>query len=554
MSVLRERRSVSIVLRTDDFVGVRNLPPGNVHLVTCKNGNHFSTATSNISNTNTIDTAVTVGFVVFGDGKTTTQDGSQHLIRKYDPVTEEVASEEASPIDELTRRNLLQQMLRGNNVSGTSLPPSRVLNYSDIVPGSDGDAMLSPHQLWSEQTRYITASRSLLLNEFRGLSSGDKIVPGCYDPESNVNDGDAGETGTGTAKPIADGKSLAYPPIPVVDPRASMATHKHAGTKKFLSRLEPNERTALFVTSSHNRWVWLDRVLETWYRNSWQALLGDLQLSYLLFLHLGCYSSLEHWKDLLAMLSLAVVDNSEHGDPRGGHEALYKGLLRLLPYQLSSMNDPEFLEDTDEGGGNFLIPSLARLHRYYHNPNPRRSAGCRGADNYDAESLSRLQNILWSKFPKSFGEPRRGPTITRLRSDSDSDSEEGHRGTDARMEVENRKEPYWGGIHNTAGSDFDSDEDGPVVVSSEEIEASMARSSRDNRGGTSLPTSDATTTTAQQRQQQQLRNSKQYSLLAAAIMPGEDVLMTCARALDEQTDVSLVREAAAYLQEVEQHR
>ena len=45
-----------------------------------------------------------------------------------------------------------------------------------------------------------------------------------------------------------------------------------------------------------------------------------------------------------------------------------------------------------------------------------------------------------------------------------------------------------------------------------------------------------------------------YPILSAAIMPTEDIVMTCARALDEQNDVSLVREAAAYLEEIEQYK
>ena len=36
--------------------------------------------------------------------------------------------------------------------------------------------------------------------------------------------------------------------------------------------------------------------------------------------------------------------------------------------------------------------------------------------------------------------------------------------------------------------------------------------------------------------------------------PDEDEVMACARILDEAKDVSLVREAAAYLKEVEAHR
>jgi hypothetical protein len=90
-----------------------------------------------------------------------------------------------------------------------------------------------------------------------------------------------------------------------------------------------------------------------------------------------------------------------------------------------------------------------------------------------------------------------------------------------------------------SGDDHDHDddsEDGPVVVAGDEVEASLARSSI----ASSLQLSSFSP---------EIRQT--YPLLVAAIMPHEDILMTCARALDEAVDVSLVREAAAYLEEME---
>jgi A1 cistron-splicing factor AAR2 len=85
----------------------------------------------------------------------------------------------------------------------------------------------------------------------------------------------------------------------------------------------------------------------------------------------------------------------------------------------------------------------------------------------------------------------------------------------------------------------DDDEDAPVIVGTEEIQASLARSSN---------------FTTSSRPPLLLEIQKAYPLLFAAMMPQEDILMTCARALDEKSDVSLVREAAAYLEQVEQQR
>jgi A1 cistron-splicing factor AAR2 len=46
----------------------------------------------------------------------------------------------------------------------------------------------------------------------------------------------------------------------------------------------------------------------------------------------------------------------------------------------------------------------------------------------------------------------------------------------------------------------------------------------------------------------------QYPFLFAAVSNDEDIIMACARILDEQRDVTLVREAAAYLEDVEAKR
>lgn len=83
--------------------------------------------------------------------------------------------------------------------------------------------------------------------------------------------------------------------------------------------------------------------------------------------------------------------------------------------------------------------------------------------------------------------------------------------------------------------DEEDDSDAPVVVGAEEIQASMARSSAESYSTDRL-SMDART---------------RFPLLVAAMQPHEDILMTCARALDAKLDVSVVREAAAYLQEVE---
>lgn len=234
----------TILLRTDDFVGVSGLDQG-FHLASVR-----PQANSSIS----------VGFLIV--------DNNSPLIRRYDPQTEEVSSQ---PVDSLTATNLLDQ------VRNQQLPQTSVIEYSKIVPGDQ-------EQQWKDQTKFITESGIL---GKRGLKHGDKIIPGSCQDEDAANL-------TLSNKTTVDGKSMAYPSIPVVDTTISLRTNRHAGTKRHLSSLSPSQRTQLFMEPRIASRLLYD-VLAMHYDGNWKALLADLQLAYILFLYLQCLASLEHW-------------------------------------------------------------------------------------------------------------------------------------------------------------------------------------------------------------------------------------------------------------------
>ena len=85
----------------------------------------------------------------------------------------------------------------------------------------------------------------------------------------------------------------------------------------------------------------------------------------------------------------------------------------------------------------------------------------------------------------------------------------------------------------------DSEDEDPVVVSSEEIDASITR-----QQSLILPKILIG-------QNHPDAHKCRYPMLFASMQSHEDIMMTCARVLDEKVDVSVVREAAAYLEEVE---
>jgi hypothetical protein len=154
---------------------------------------------------------------------------------------------------------------------------------------------------------------------------------------------------------------------------------------------------------------------------------------------------------------------------------------------------PLFCQDLEVSDGNFLVSSLKQLCLH--------ASQVKGLE----EASSIFQILLANRFPNSFAA-----------NDFIQEMDEG------------------GG----SGDDDDS-EDGPVIVAGDDVEASLARSS----AASSLQVSSCSS---------EIRQA--YPLLVAAIMPHEDIIMTCARALDQAVDVSLVREAAAYLEEMQQQK
>lgn len=86
-------------------------------------------------------------------------------------------------------------------------------------------------------------------------------------------------------------------------------------------------------------------------------------------------------------------------------------------------------------------------------------------------------------------------------------------------------------------------EDGPAIVPYNEIEASLDRSS--------LLSNQKYFSMDKSARNRNLERVYPCLFAAKATNPQEDIFMTCARILESASDVSLVREAAAYLEELE---
>eukprot|EP00956_Cyclotella_meneghiniana_P002883 scaffold3416_cov76-Cyclotella_meneghiniana.AAC.2 len=463
-----------------------------------------------------------VGFVLLPDS---TDDWV--CARRYDPQTEEISNE---PLDEVTTRNLMNAITEEGGVLR-----KYAMSYNQFM--GDEKNITS----WKERTSLVDG---LFLCHQHGLGHGDKIVPSSYNTSCDDDDGNASLPNSETKKPIntvIDGTSVSYPNIPCIDPTISARLlTRHAGTKAYISNLDPSVRTWLLSggacnlltntqinTGSCEEYIWND-ILRTHYNGAGcekrdDFFLADIQLAFVLFLFLECQSSLEHWRDAVSMSSLSI--NSERSLM---HKSTF--ILQLLPtlYAQLSCIEADFFHETEYSSGesNFLIGALKRL--------------CDACDtlseateiNNRIKGMSmKLQKLASNRFHVNISSSS-APDLTDCDIDMTTDAYATECGGDNTVQL--------GPIDD---DDEIEDEDGPVIVPSSEVEASISRSSME-----CLQAKKYQTLVLNQDYEQYRAD---YPLLFAAIAPQEDVVMTCARVLDAGNDVSLVREAAAYLEQVE---
>ena len=483
-----------------------------------------------------------VGFVVSKD--TTTNNVADELgyqwmlARRYDQHTEEISNE---VMNELSMRNIIMAMEEGGELHRF------VISYDQFMGGSSNHNTLPP---WDKRTSLIN---SQFLQQCHGIESGDKIVPSSDGQDTN-------NTNLKNDNNEVDGKSISYPPIPCIDTTINARQlAQHSGTRKYLSKLSPEKRTWLLFNAKSSddaaqsggnpgEYIWSDILCQYYGRNkdhdsssgtkSEQNFLADIELSFHLFLFLECHASLEHWRDTISMCALSI-------DPTNNtmviqHPQFFQKLLIILYNQLSCI-EMDFFQDVEYSSGedNFMVRALRRFC-----PACECDVGKRKRDGGTVtESLKgasrKLRQLVHDKF---------GIELSVQYDNIDNDDDD-----DDEMETD--------ALWSTIGDDYDEnkvaektgycqemdnhddDEDEPIMIPYDQIEASLARSDASKK------LSDKFSFGRQTGQ-----HNKEYPLLYAAMTPDEDEVMACARIIDEAKDVSLVRIAAAYLEEVEAHR
>ena len=266
------------------------------------------------------------------------------IARQYDPQTEEISS---CPLDNVTRKNLYNAIQMQTMKQKLPDPRMTLIPYDIFTKMSSGDCdqdkkMDSTQRTttWGEHLTNFISKQVLIRHNLTG--HGDKIVPGSMDMDMDLEIDNTESKSKSKVEvmnedvieQIQDGVSMKYRPIPCFDlsqgRRGEMGEKKsgdgaqmisrsmkirpqsHNGTRKYLASLTPPERTALFTmqhghgnggcnsssiegnSSSSGDYVF-QCILRDYYNGRWEMLLGELQLSFVVFVCCSCLCSLEHW-------------------------------------------------------------------------------------------------------------------------------------------------------------------------------------------------------------------------------------------------------------------
>ena len=529
---------------------INNISSDNVfHLLVVRSGNRIEDNTTNSASGDC--RTLPVGFIISNDNSqpTTTianELGYQWILaRKYDPYTEEISN---TALDEITMRNVILAMEVGKELH------QFVISYDQFMstPSNSNNNSISSNNLpsWDKRTSMIN---STFLQQYHQLLSGNKIVPSSEGQDDIT---------TKKNEEVEDGKSLSYPSIPCIDSTINARQlAQHSGTRIYLSKLSPETRTWLLFgansdTSNDSKkkkspeeFILNDVLCRYYGRNSNDGndssnakksednFLADIELSFIIFLFLECQVSLEHWRDAVSMCSLLTTAPTSDNIPTSSnvmiiqHPHFFQKLLSILYNQLSCI-ETEFFQDVEYSSGkdNFMIGALRRLCKACEfDMGKRKRDGDAGI-----ESLKSTSQKLRLMVRERFG-------LDLLLSENDNNDYD-EMETDALWSTTGEdygeeKNPERSSDQHEMDEEEEDDEDGPVIVDYDQVEASVARTSQTPK-----------------RQVINQLHCKEHPLLYAAMSPQEDEVMACARILDEAKDVSLVREAAAYLEEVEAYR
>jgi len=279
------------------------------------------------------------------------------VAREYNPHTEELAAEAAS---DMTVQNLKMAIANPNQ----QLDASKIIHYSNFTTAtartaaarstainSNSNSNQHHQQQQQQQQQHVDAQNIWTLHLTQFISrkvldrhsltgTGDKIIPGAYSmgDEHQCRTDQVNKDNKDTKDKDCqhqDGLSMNYKPIPTIpnDPDPALPIlqrhtkiHSHSGTRRYLASLSPSQRTAFFIhqrdtdsnadadsnanadTPRLPADALFGTILNDYYDNQWELLLGEMQLSFCVFICCSCLTSLEHWRDVIYIMSLVSGD------------------------------------------------------------------------------------------------------------------------------------------------------------------------------------------------------------------------------------------------------
>eukprot|EP00903_Cladosiphon_okamuranus_P013254 g12359.t1 len=258
----------------------------------------------------------------------------------------------------------------------TCLPEGALRALRDSVLRLEMDTSLGPHPFdqlaaWLNLTNCITDS----VLERCGVPVGAKVLAGSSSAETGeagaepsnadgdvhgVGDGGAakgkkgkGRRGTATAT-VGSGKELVphFPHIGRVARYCEVPGPPLAGADyangSGSTNAAPEEVTKQHMDGSES----LRRCIAADFGGSWMEMLGELQLSFVMFVSLSSLKGFRHWQALSALLCRC-------GDALKTDPALFTAFTRMLHAHLKLV--PEDFFDVELSKDNFLVPCLSAL-------------------------------------------------------------------------------------------------------------------------------------------------------------------------------------------------
>ncbi|ETP51876.1 hypothetical protein F442_03057 [Phytophthora nicotianae P10297] len=212
---------------------------------------------------------------------------------------------------------------------GPPRPGLNVENLERAVLSFQLDSGLGPYpkqhlKTWQRLSNFISAS----VLQRCGVEFGAILLPG-----------DAVEDAATSSK-TQDGVIPYFPDLP--------RTVRFTVLQKTRTDLVAQARTAYHFDRSQR----VEELIETEFGGDWKELIGELQLSFLVFLQLSSLAALEQWKQFIALMCSCERALSSH-------VWLFLAFIKLFRTQLEQIPEDFFQDETTSE--NFLRPCLLSL-------------------------------------------------------------------------------------------------------------------------------------------------------------------------------------------------